>query len=111
VLTGYSASNYGAQNPSTDSDDYHFGVYGGSEWGQLALRLGGTFTWHDISSNRLVVLPSFFNSLNADYNAATSQAFAELGYQIAAGAFNLEPFFNLAYVNLHNNSFRADRPH
>lgn len=105
VLTGYSASNYGAQNASTDSDDYHFGVYGGSEWGRLALRLGGTFTWHDISSNRLVVLPSFFNSLNADYNAATSQAFAELGYNFAAGAFNLEPFLNLAYVNLHNNSF------
>jgi outer membrane autotransporter protein len=105
VLTGYSFSNYGTQSSSAGSDDYHVGVYGGSEWGPLAVRLGGTFTWHDISSTRIVALPDFFNSLSAHYNAATSQAFAELGYNIAAGAFDLEPFLNLAYVNLHSNSF------
>lgn len=105
VLTGYSFSNYGTQNSSAGSDDYHVGVYGGSEWGALAVRLGGTFTWHDVSSTRIVALPNFFNSLSADYNAATSQAFAELGYDITAGAFDLEPFLNLAYVNLHSNGF------
>jgi outer membrane autotransporter protein len=105
VLTGYSFSNYGAQNSSAGSDDYHVGVYGGSEWGALAVRLGSTFTWHDISSTRIVALPDFFNSLSARYNAATSQVFAELGYNIAAGAFDLEPFLNLAYVNLHSNGF------
>jgi outer membrane autotransporter protein len=105
VLAGYSASNYGTQNASSDSDDYHFGVYGGSEWGRLALRLGGTYTWHDVSSTRAVALPNFFNSLSAEYNAATSQGFAELGYGITAGAFNLEPYLNLAYVDLHTNGF------
>jgi outer membrane autotransporter protein len=100
VLTGYSLSNYGVseQNASSSSDDYHFGVYGGRQWDRLALRLGSTFTWHDVSSARLVVLPDFLNSLRADYSATTSQGFAELGYQIQAGAFELEPFLNLAYV-------------
>lgn len=105
VLTGYSFSNYGTQNSSAGSDDYHVGVYGGSEWGALAVRLGSTFTWHDVSSSRIVALPDFFNSLSADYNAQTSQAFAELGFQIKAGVFDLEPFLNLAYVNLHTNGF------
>jgi len=105
VLTGYSFSNYGTQSSSAGSDDYHVGVYGGSQWGALAVRLGGTFTWHDVSSSRIVALPDFFNSLSTRYNAATSQAFAELGYNIAAGAFDLEPFLNLAYVNLHSNGF------
>jgi outer membrane autotransporter protein len=107
VLAGYSFSNYSvdAQNASAGSDDYHVGVYGGSEWGRLALRLGGTFTWHDISSARLVALPDFVNSLHASYNAATSQAFAELGYQLRAGRFDFEPFVNLAFVNLHSYGF------
>jgi outer membrane autotransporter protein len=107
VLTGYSFSNYnvGAQNASSGSDDYHLGVYGGSQWGALAVRLGATFTWHDVSSSRVVVLPGFFNSLSADYNASTSQAFAEFGYDIKAGTFDLEPFLNLAYVDLHSDSF------
>jgi outer membrane autotransporter protein len=107
VLTGYSRSDYdsGSQRASAGSDDYHFGVYGGSQWGRLALRLGGTFTWHDVSSNRVVALPDFFNSLRADYGASTSQAFGELGYRIDAGAFDLEPFVNLALVNVHSNSF------
>ena len=107
VLTGYSRSDYdsGSQHASAGSDDYHFGVYGGTQWGRLALRLGGTFTWHDVSSNRVVALPDFVNSLRADYGASTSQAFGELGYRIDAGAFGLEPFANLAFVNLHSNSF------
>ncbi len=107
VLTGYSLSNYGAseQNASSGSDDYHFGVYGGRQWDRLTLRLGSTFTWHDVSSTRMVILPDLFNSLRADYSATTSQGFAELGYQLQAGRFDLEPFLNLAYVNLHSNGF------
>ena len=108
VLTGYSRSDYdsGSQHASAGSDDYHFGVYGGTEWGWSALRLGGTFTWHAVSSNRAAALPDFFNILRADYGASTSQAFGELGYRIDAGAFDLEPFAaNLAFVNLHSNSF------
>jgi outer membrane autotransporter protein len=107
ALTGYSLSNYGVseQNASSGSDDYHFGIYGGRQWDRLALRLGSTFTWHDVSSSRMVILPDFFNSLRANYGATTSQGFAELGYQIRAGAFDLEPFLNLAFVNLHTNGF------
>jgi outer membrane autotransporter protein len=107
LLTGYSRSSYSvdAQHASSDSDDYHFGLYGGTQWSNLAFRFGGTYTWHDITSARSVVLPAFFNRLSADYNASTAQVFGELGYQIAAGQFGFEPFANLAYVNLHSNGF------
>jgi fibronectin-binding autotransporter adhesin len=107
VLTGYGVSDYSvaAQNAAASSQDYHFGVYGGSQWGALALRLGSTFTWHDVSSSRLVELPNLMNSLSAEYSASTSQAFAELGYQLRSGAFGLEPFLNLGVVNVHSNGF------
>ncbi len=107
LLTGYSRSEYNvyAQSAATGSDDYHFGVYGGSQWGALVLRLGGTYTWHDIASSRMVALPNFANHLTADYSASTAQAFGELGYQINAGRFSVEPFANLAYVNLHTDGF------
>lgn len=44
--------------------------------------------------------------LKDDYRAGTFQAFGELGYRIdAAAATTIEPFANLAYVNLHTGAF------
>lgn len=107
LLTGYSRSNFSvdAQRALSGSDNYHFGVYGGTQRGNLAFRFGSTYTWHDITSSRSVALPGFFNRLSADYSASTAQVFGELGYQIEAGQFGFEPFANLAYVNLHSNGF------
>ncbi len=44
-------------------------------------------------------------SLQADYKAATTQAFAELGYRIKAGQAEFEPFANLAHVNVASDGF------
>ena len=48
-----------AQTPS-GSDDYHFGIDGGRQWDRLALRLGSTFTWHDVLSSRMVYFAGLF---------------------------------------------------
>jgi fibronectin-binding autotransporter adhesin len=107
VMTGYSHSSFqaDARHASAKSDDYHLGVYGGSRWGDLSLRLGTAYTRHDIDTTRDVTFSGFSGKPEAEYRASTTQAFGELGYQVQAGAVALEPFANLAYVNLHTNRF------
>ncbi|WP_164107929.1 autotransporter outer membrane beta-barrel domain-containing protein, partial [Serratia marcescens] len=69
--------------------------------GDLALRTGAAYTWHDITTNRSVVIPGFGDSLKGKYGAGTAQVFGELAYGLNMGAARFEPFANLAYVNLH----------
>lgn len=107
VLGGYSRSTFNVEDrySAGSSDNYHVGLYGGTQWGDLAVRTGAAYTWHKVSTDRVVAFPGFADSLTADYNARTAQAFGELGYGIQAGGVALEPFANLAYVSLATDGF------
>jgi len=107
VVGGYSRTSFDAddRHSSGDSDNYHLGLYGGTNWGAIAFRTGAAYTWHRISTSRSVTFQGFADSLSADYDAATAQAFGELAYKTDAGPFAFEPFANLAYVNLHTDGF------
>lgn len=109
---GYSHSTFsvGARNSSAESDDYHAGLYAGTAWGAIAFRSGLAYSWHDISTQRTAAFPGFAEKLNADYGAGTAQVFGELAYELrAAAAVALEPFANIAYVNLSTDSFTETR--
>lgn len=107
VIAGHSYSNFDvdARASSGKSRAYHLGGYGGSQWGALGLRFGAAYSWHNIETDRVVAFPGFFDSPSADYDAATAQAFGELGYRIDTPGASLEPFVGLAYVNLHTDGF------
>lgn len=112
AVGGYSRSNFRVTDrmSSGASDNYHLGLYGGTQWGDLAFRSGVAFTRHDISTGRSVAFPGFGGALAADYGAMTTQGFGELGYRIRAGQTPLgtlafEPFANLAYVSLSSDGF------
>lgn len=107
ALAGYSRGDFDAesQGAGSESDNYHLGIYGGAQWDRLVLRLGAGYTRHDISSHRTVMLPGSLNALKADYGGKTAQAFGELGYQLQAGNLAIEPFANLAHVNLRTDGF------
>ncbi|KRE07143.1 hypothetical protein ASE63_23135 [Bosea sp. Root381] len=108
AVAGYSHSSFDTKMryASGTSDNYHFGVYGGAQWGNLALRTGAAYSWHDVSTSRRLAFPGIGNSLGGDYGAATAQVFGELAYGFSMGATRFEPFANLAYANLHTDSFR-----
>ncbi|OQM76135.1 autotransporter domain-containing protein [Manganibacter manganicus] len=107
IMTGYSHSSFDVDGraSSGSSDNYHLGLYGGTAWNALRLSGGLAYSWHDISTSRLVAFPGFSDSLKGDYNAGTFQMFGEAGYKIDTAAASFEPFANLAYVNLHTDSF------
>ncbi|WP_210188942.1 autotransporter domain-containing protein [Mesorhizobium sp. YR577] len=107
LLAGYSRTSFDVKDraSSGDSDNYHIGVYGGTQWGALALRTGLARSRHDIETRRDVAFAGFSDQLKGDYRAGTTQLFGELGYGIETGAFSFEPFANLAYVNLNSRGF------
>ena len=102
---GYTSFNSGGRSASGSSDDWMIGAYAGNQWGALALRTGLAYAWQDVSSSRSVSFPGFAETLKADYDAGTFQAFGEFGYTLETGFASFEPFANLAYVNLRTGGF------
>jgi subtilase-type serine protease len=112
ALAGYSRTSFDVKDraSSGSSDNYHFGLYGGTQWGALGFRTGAAYTWHQIDASRSVVFPGFSDQLSSRYDAGTAQVFGDLGYRIDAGLTSIgklafEPFANLAYVNLRTDGF------
>ena len=102
ALAGYSRTSFSTRGlGSGDADNYHLGLYAGTMVGQLALRAGAFYTWHDISTSRLAA----GQGINADYRAGTAQVFGEAGYNLRFGTVGFEPFANLAFLDLRADSF------
>ncbi|MEW6641743.1 MAG: autotransporter domain-containing protein [Pseudomonadota bacterium] len=110
ALAGYSRSDINVRDRSSSgsSDNYHAGLYGGTQWGNLAFRSGAAYSWHDISTSRSVVLPGFADRLTGSTHAGLAQAFGELGYGLRFGQIAIEPFANLAYVSLTTDDVREN---
>lgn len=107
LMVGTSNTNLGVneRGSSASSSNYHLALYGGSQWGPIGLRFGAGYTWHTIAMQRSAVFPSFAENLGASYKATTMQAFGEAGYRIDTPLATVEPFVNLAYVNLRSDGF------
>ncbi|MGI6852019.1 autotransporter domain-containing protein [Mesorhizobium sp. 1B3] len=107
VVAGYSHSSFKVDDrrSSASSDNYHIGLYGGARWGSVSLRSGIAYTRSDVDSSRTIAFPGFADAPSASYSADTTQLFGELGYGLQAGVVALEPFANLAYVNLQSDGF------
>jgi len=107
LLGGYSRTSFEASGraSSGSSDNFHLGVYGGGELGVLGLRAGASYTRHAVETTRNVVFSGFSETLKADYEAGTAQAFVEAGYALDAGGVAFEPFAGLAYARTSTDGF------
>ncbi|WP_080605951.1 autotransporter domain-containing protein [Bordetella bronchiseptica] len=109
ALAGYSHTDAKAPDRASSgrSDNYHLGLYGGTQSGAQGVRTGLAYSWHDIRTRRSVDIPGLSDSLRADYGGGTFQAFGELGYGIELNdTTRLEPYASLAYVRLHTDGYR-----
>ncbi|MDE1992948.1 MAG: autotransporter domain-containing protein, partial [Rhizobiaceae bacterium] len=107
ALAGYGRSRFNQSDVSAhaDADNYNIGVYAGREWGALALRLGGSYTFQSLSTRRNVDFSGFADELRSDYNAHTAQVFGELAYTLSVGDGRIEPFANLTYTDIRTDDF------
>ncbi|MFC3550368.1 autotransporter domain-containing protein [Lysobacter cavernae] len=108
LVGGYSHSSFDVDrwDSSGTSDDFHLGGYAGTSWGRVSLQAGAAYTWHDVSVDRSVGFAGYTDRLKADFDASTTQVFGEVGYHLSmAGALDLQPFLNVAYVQLDSDGF------
>lgn len=108
VFGGYSRSTFDvdARSSSGSMDNYDVGFYAGAQFGAVAARGGLAYAWHDVSVDRNVVFPGFLEAVSGGYTNGSLQVFGELGYDMTFGAFDIEPFAGLAYLNIEGASFR-----
>ncbi|WP_185878796.1 autotransporter domain-containing protein [Variovorax sp. MHTC-1] len=106
-LGGYSraSADTDARNSSAKTDSYHLGLYGSTQWGATALRLGASHSWNKTDTSRSVAFAGFADSVSAQYDSTTTQLFGEVGHRIEAGTVALEPFAGLAHVLVKNDAF------
>ncbi|WP_193732308.1 autotransporter domain-containing protein [Komagataeibacter sp. FXV3] len=105
VSYGHSGFDVGSRSSSGHSNNVSVGGYAGTHWGHLALRLGATYSWNMLGINRQVMFAGYSGRENSSYLGGTAQGFGDLGYRFNVGPVALEPFGNVAYVNLHTNGF------
>ena len=107
VFGGYSHTDFDVTTRASSgaSNNYHLGAYSGTLMGDFKLRLGASYSWGAIDTERLVAFDTFSNNLRARYNTGTTQVFGEIGRAFEAGQVSLEPFANLAYVGLGTDGF------
>lgn len=107
ALAGYSRTSFDVndRNSSGHSDNYHLGIYGGTQWDATILKAGVAYSWHKIETDRYVAFPGFSESLDANYSANTMQAFGEVSHRFDLNGTVIEPFANLAVVRLQTDRF------
>src|SRR5690606_22164890 len=107
ALAGYSNTSLDLHDraSSANGESWHLGLYGGTQWGDIAFRTGAAYSWHDVSTSRGAAFPGFADNLTGDYGAGTGQVFGELAYDMDFGTYRFEPFANLAYVHQSRSGF------
>ena len=86
-----------AVDSKADISNYSLTLYAGKSFeagaGKLNFLAGGAYTWHDLSTERMVRIGGGTQKLQADYGASTAQLFTELGYAMRVSpALTLEPY-------------------
>ncbi|MGV2980455.1 autotransporter domain-containing protein [Camelimonas sp. ID_303_24] len=91
---------------SASVDSYHLALYGGSTFGAIGVRFGAAYTWNDADARRGVAFPGFADSARSSYRSGVAQVFGETSYAARFGATAVEPFLNVAWVNLDSDRFQ-----
>jgi len=81
-------------------DNTHFGAYASHNWGGFGLRGGLAWSEHDIESTRELAFAGYSDTLSARYDGRTRQAFIEAGYRFGGREAGLEPYLQVARVEV-----------
>ena len=111
IFGGYGRTGLEAadRDATADIDSFSFGTYAGGKLDAIGIKLGGVVSGHGVSTTRNVVFGGLDETLTADYGAASVEAFAEIGYELAlTGALSVTPFLGLAYLGYEADGFTED---
>lgn len=80
-------------------------IYGGANFGPVAVRLGGVFAGNSADIRRNIGFAGFSDTLRGQYGGTTIQGFGELGYKVDLGTVILEPFVGGATTSISRDRF------
>jgi len=103
--TGRSDLGVPSRASSADVDSRHLGVYAGNHWGDLSLRAGVSHASHQVDSERRVAFADIAQTLVADYDASSTQAFVEGAYRFGGDGWTLAPYAQVAHVEVDSDGF------
>ncbi|MFO3672900.1 autotransporter domain-containing protein [Pseudomonas protegens] len=109
LFGGYSDSslNMGdGTHSSAKVDSYHLGAYVGQQLDAVRLSVGGSYSWHRIDVKRELQFAGESERLKTKRDAQSAQLFTEAAWSLDLQPLALEPFANLAYVNVASDSFK-----
>ena len=82
------------------------GVYGGQNWGHIALSAGYTHARQDLTLERRIGFNGFADRTRASYDGRTQQAFVEGGYRFGGDTWGVEPYLQFAQVRAKSDAFQ-----
>lgn len=105
---GQSTLDVAGAESSADAQNFTLGAYAGGSFNNWSMRLGGSYSVHQIETSRDVNFVGFSEEINSDYDTQSAQVYAELGYVYVAGQTVIEPFAGLAYVHQKSDGFSEE---
>lgn len=109
VFGGYRKTSMSQGASSADVGTYNLGIYGSKRYDALSLRLGASFSWHDIETKRKIFYKDKASTPDANYRGDTAQLFSEVAYDVKFGGFSVEPFAGLSYTRLAISGFSEEK--
>lgn len=101
MAVGFTRTSLHGQDASrAKGDNYHLALYGSKAISNVALRAGTSYSLNRNTTERTVNYGGNGDNLNAKYNTHTTQLFSEVAYTARLDSIQVEPFANLAYVNV-----------
>ncbi|WP_146163381.1 autotransporter domain-containing protein [Sphingomonas fennica] len=94
-----------ARASKSELESTHIAAYGRARLGDLGIRLGAAWSWHDLSTTREVAVGSLAQSLSSHRDGRTAQAFGEIGYSLTLSGARVEPYAGLAWVAARGKGF------
>jgi len=73
-------------------ETFQAGLYSSTKFGNGYVSAAAAYGWHDLSTNRTVMLPGAFDRLDASFKAQNYGGRVEAGYRIALMNFGITPY-------------------
>jgi len=108
AMAGWSKANYDVNRgvSSAEVESGHIGFYAGTMLSGTQLKAGAAYTHSAVDVARAIAIPGFRDKLSSSFTANTAQIFTEISHSFeAAPSMRLEPFVNLAHVNVDTSGF------
>ncbi len=102
---GWTDVNGDGLSGDAEIDSVTVGLYGGLRFGRLYVDGLAAYTHHDIDTSRDMLIAGVLRTAEGSHDGDEFDGNVEVGYRVAEGTFEAEPFFGLSYTNLAEESF------